>query len=89
MCGVTFVPGETAGSSVFPSSAMLSPNPSLILTNPLGQPDNFTLYLVNSGSFYMLPRLQKQEMVSAFVAGAVVMNLSRVLRDDVVAPNWL
>lgn len=43
VCGVTFVPGETAGPSVFPSSAMLFPKPRLILRNPLRQPENFIL----------------------------------------------
>lgn len=87
VCGVTFVPGETAGPSVFPLSAMLFPKPRLILRNPLRQPENFILLFGQQWFVFVCYLFQQQEMVSA--SDAIVMKLLRVLRDYVVAHNWL
>lgn len=89
MCGVTFVPGETAGSSVFPLSAMLFPKPRFILRNPLRQSENFCPFIWTTVVRFVCYLLQKQEMASASVNGAIVIKLLRVLTDDVVAHNWL
>ena len=85
MCGVTFVPGETAGSSVFPLSAMLFPKTRLILRDPLRQPENFTL-LFGQQWFVLYATYFKTRK---WHVGAIVMKLLGVLTDDVVAHNWL
>lgn len=85
VCGVTFVPGEKAGPSVFPLLAMLFQKPRLILRNPLRLPENFNLLVGQQWFIFLCYLLQKQEMLSA--SGAIVMKLLSVLRDYVVAHN--
>lgn len=90
MCGVTFVPGETAGSSVFPLSAMLFPKPKVNPWKiPLRQPENLTFLFGQQWLGLYATYFKSSKMASASVVGAIVMKLSRVLRDDVVAYNWL
>lgn len=74
MCGVTFVPGETAGSSVFPLSAMLILISRLILNNPLRQPNNFILLF---GQHMFILYATYFNKVSASVVEAVVIELSK------------
>lgn len=61
VCGVTFVPGETAGPSVFPLSAMLFPKPRLILRNPLQTAGEFYPFIWTTVvCFCMLPILTER-----------------------------